>query len=867
MKLISCKIDGFGCLVNKTYQFDGDLNSFCEENGAGKSTLAAFIRVMFYGFEGERNKKKEDREREQYRPWESKFYGGKIRFEVNGKEYDMFRTFKDKAANDEFMLRDAITNLESKDYPSELGRALFGIDSDSFMRCAFISQNHCETGTTDDINSRIGNLSDDTSDLNNYEGIIGRLTDMINGLTPSRKTGYLYKLDDEITGLKTAINNESTLDKQISNVMADREVEAKLLGRLRESRKKASDLHARVAATADREHYDDICRLVEEAKKGYESVKSSFAFGIPSDQELTAAGGAYTSSLKYDEDAKKMLLSNDERSELSSLTGIFGNSFSLAECKERTNDTFRLDTLNNTIKNSQLTEDEQRQLSELSAFFGRRTSPASENEAVRNNWNETASKRDRLYENKKQLHELEEQKLGLNVNAGPNKGLIAIGLIILVIGIVMICMQKMIPGGVAVGIGAIVAVLGFVLRKQPPREEVERIGTALQRKTADINALDEEIKRAEADITAYLIGYGYSSNADVMSSLSEIYENALEYERLIKKADKAGCENEVAEAQSITAELNAYLKRYNVTLEGSYYKTLESLKERYSDYMALLSKESEYKKLKDKSLDEKAVFESFLRKFGIPVAGADAETVAALRDKKVTVLEAQKAYDNACKRKALFEKEHDISKFIALVPLENMPSLKELSAQIDDLDEQIDLKKIDIDRVTKELDVLMGRADERKENMSLLEEKLEEKAAGKKKYARLLKMKEHLEAAKLTLTAKYSNSIHKRFLHYMELLLGDASSYQLDADSNVTYEAAGMPRNMKTLSAGYKDLVGFCLRLAFVDAMFEDEKPFLILDDPFVNLDKDKTMAGIALINEVAKHYQTLYFTCHESRQ
>jgi uncharacterized protein YhaN len=57
-----------------------------------------------------------------------------------------------------------------------------------------------------------------------------------------------------------------------------------------------------------------------------------------------------------------------------------------------------------------------------------------------------------------------------------------------------------------------------------------------------------------------------------------------------------------------------------------------------------------------------------------------------------------------------------------------------------------------------------------------------------------------------------------------------------------------------------------CTRFALVKAMFKGEQPFLILDDPFVNLDKNKIKNALAFLNELSKEHQLLYFTCHESR-
>jgi len=68
------------------------------------------------------------------------------------------------------------------------------------------------------------------------------------------------------------------------------------------------------------------------------------------------------------------------------------------------------------------------------------------------------------------------------------------------------------------------------------------------------------------------------------------------------------------------------------------------------------------------------------------------------------------------------------------------------------------------------------------------------------------------------------------------------------------------------LSVGYQDLIGVALRFALADAMYPEEKPFLILDDPFVNFDSQKLARAKQLLDEVAERYQIIYFTCHESR-
>jgi uncharacterized protein YhaN len=48
--------------------------------------------------------------------------------------------------------------------------------------------------------------------------------------------------------------------------------------------------------------------------------------------------------------------------------------------------------------------------------------------------------------------------------------------------------------------------------------------------------------------------------------------------------------------------------------------------------------------------------------------------------------------------------------------------------------------------------------------------------------------------------------------------------------------------------------------------MYREEKPMLIMDDPFANLDDEKLHAGKELMEKLAETYQILYFTCSDSR-
>ena len=77
----------------------------------------------------------------------------------------------------------------------------------------------------------------------------------------------------------------------------------------------------------------------------------------------------------------------------------------------------------------------------------------------------------------------------------------------------------------------------------------------------------------------------------------------------------------------------------------------------------------------------------------------------------------------------------------------------------------------------------------------------------------------------------------------------------------------GEARNTELLSAGYRNLVELARRMAFIDAMYKEEKPFILLDDPFINLDPPKVEGGMRFLEAIARDHQVIYFTCHDSRK
>lgn len=120
--------------------------------------------------------------------------------------------------------------------------------------------------------------------------------------------------------------------------------------------------------------------------------------------------------------------------------------------------------------------------------------------------------------------------------------------------------------------------------------------------------------------------------------------------------------------------------------------------------------------------------------------------------------------------------------------------------------------------------------------------------------------------AEENLKSKYKQPLQTEFNKYLSYLANDSASAQIDIDFNVRILENGFEKDTDYYSKGLKDLFVICKRFALIGVLFSKEKPFVILDDPFSNLDNEKLGNCISLIKKLSSEYQIIYFTCHDSR-
>jgi uncharacterized protein YhaN len=125
----------------------------------------------------------------------------------------------------------------------------------------------------------------------------------------------------------------------------------------------------------------------------------------------------------------------------------------------------------------------------------------------------------------------------------------------------------------------------------------------------------------------------------------------------------------------------------------------------------------------------------------------------------------------------------------------------------------------------------------------------------------------YLYQARENLQTGYLQPLRESFSGYMETLAGeDGGGILMTPELEVQLERAGQSRRMGYFSAGQTDLVLLCMRFALVDALFARQRPLVILDDPFVNLDDAHMALALRMLQVLAEDRQILYMTCSESR-
>jgi len=855
MKLLRCHIENFGVLSDFDREFTDGLNVLCRENGFGKSTLAAFIKAMFYGLPKSRTRSLTENERKRYDPWQGGKYGGFLEFEYRGIQYRVTRYFGKK--EDSFALYDLTNRTESTRFSEDLGEELFQLDADAFARSTFVPQmSDRDVAATTSIRAKLTNLVEDTNDLNNYDTAMKRLQDYRKGLKLFKgEGGQIAQLRQECRGLESAIA-EAEKDKAPLETVC-RRIDALNLEKdgidaqretLREQLRQANE---QKALRVRQENLEQLRGQLRERGAALAKLDAQYPNGYPTNEELDEQRKNLTRALdaqkRVSGRGEKASLSAEETRQLESLNRLFSQGVpgetELAAWEKLRQDR---DVLLRSREPGGLSEQEQADFQTLKRTFA---GGVPEETQIRD-----AQRQCRRIAELQGMQRTKPERAAKK----PSLPLLVFGLVLLVLGAVLTAIKLAVPGICALVLGA-AAALAAVLVKKPDGRAADPVPTAEEQELADLQRLRNAF-----------LGRFYVDVTEPEEKLAALWANRQRYLDMSQR--NAAWEQQRREADAQLRQIRAELgKAFAHYYPGEAYddgfvqrmrdavRNYESLNRQLQEKQTQLA-EANAKDLRGEKMAIQTVRE-FLDRYALsePTAvGCIQKAAEDIQNRKLfcTELEnAKKALD------AFLEKNGDVG------PVQPIPELETLEAQEKQIQIQMDALENslrDARQQRRSLQESVERIPAWEDKLSNLEDELRE---AERKCALVDRTMALLEQAKDSLANSYVTKIEEGFQRYAETLLpGDLGNVLVDKDLKLRIDAQGAARETESFSAGLSDCISLCMRLSLVDALFGEETPFLILDDPFVNLDDEHTKRALEMLRKVAEDHQILYLVCNSSR-
>lgn len=807
MKLVNCYIENFGKLSNFKLNLSDGLNTIKEENGYGKTTLTVFIKAMFYGLDATKRQKLEYNDRKHYMPWQGGRCGGSLTFSVGDRSYRIERTFASRAADDTFALYDAKTGNTSTDYSENLGEELFLIDADGFERTVFLSEANL-SGKNENKS-----ISAKLSDLVGCDGDLSVMDEAIDLLEKQRKVYYKRGGSGEIGDLKEKLG---ATERDIADLIRlednYKEEKAKLassnarLAELREQKKKGDE--QRLKSTY-RKQYAEMKLAYEKEKADKDDHARFFASGIPTEQEINAARECYMRAKQIDSSRAEDSVGKENKASPFSRLDIKESDY---ECAKEAATLLAKKESEKAILDRQIAAfapvDDYKITTEEVDFQISALKELKNNDNANNNW---------------QIPMF--SAIGCLI-VGVVLGLLVSPLAFLVSALALVLFPIAIKAKSATrakksdneAISGARALLDKVYSSPYPDSQItellyevrgrlverERKSAELAQTRARVSELSEEIAAIEREACEFISRFEPTGCITVREAIEHILKEKEIYDALLKS-------NEAAEIKRREQLLQAeeYKKRYTEFLSRYPYTTSYPFDE-------IATKLAEYNSLCRSS----ARMEEAIRDFAV-LHGIDESAEG----------ESEQIIDT-------------LTLAAEIAELERTATITERQCTV--IREALDGK-----------DELLAEAEELRERISEYERKLDI----------IQKTKAYLGEAKDILTSKYLSKTKSAFDKYVKLIGNESGDdFSMNTSFAVMKEEHGSLKESDAYSRGMRDLYALATRLALIDSLYENELPFIILDDPFAYFDDEKLACAVKALKAIAKEKQILYLTCTKAR-
>ena len=805
MRLIKCYIENFGLLHTTEFNFSKGLNCCISENGTGKTTLTAFIEAMLYGIGEGRKQSLDENPRKKYYPWQGGKFGGSLTIESDKKRYTIERSFGAKPADDTFRLIETDSGKISYDFGEDIGEALFGIDRDGFLRTVFLSEKNLQ-GKNDNKS-----ISAKLSDLVGVDGDVGGFDDAIRLLEDRRKFYFKKGNTGEIANVKEKINDCQRRIDMIASLEGEAEKKEARLKELRAEKERLSMLENEQKLTLQN-------LQKQKERSSHEQTYSAMLASLNDEKkrfyevtEFFAKGLPTTVQIDgardtYVEAERLKMEAAEERGneEYAALSEFFKAGTSFVEIAE-------------AERTAGLADEKSREIAAIKNGFDKRCIE------MRTLFSDTPPTREEIEK---------AEKSGKGGFSALKIILIILGLGLTVGGIVI----GGIYGYIASAIGALVAIFSIFY--------------AVNNKNSK-------------DLLTFIRKYTESENSNAKAGLDEIKEKLARYEVLAAELDGA-LEGSEEAYSAHTLKVCEFLGKFPVVEADSMLESVVTIKERYTRYYTLGEAGSDIENSKMAKIKRSEALMKSAQDFLSYFPTKTSEPFAEIRDRlsdynylKVSVARLERECD-------VYAVKYGVTGKIAP---SNSEAESAANATLTEISERMKALSAEYALVERELN--LARAEiEKKDEYEMAKAELDDLY---KKHVESLEVIKKtslcLREACDNITSKYLGKTKERFIEYSALIAGVEGEYTLSTSFELGKTERGESHGIESYSRGTRDLYSLGLRLALIDALYEKESPFIILDDPFIALDDSKLDRAKATLKSLGKSRQILYFTCSKARE
>lgn len=918
MKLLRCNIVNYGCLHDFSYEFQPGINQINQPNSWGKSTFASFLCAMLYGLDSTTKRNIRDNERKHYQPWQGGVFGGSLDFEISGRQYRVERFFGLRERQDTFSLYDLKTMQPSRDYSPQLGIELFGIDKTGYLHSTHIPQGKTALEYNDTLAARLTRLSQSPDDINRFEQAIDEIDKAMRFYVKTGKRGEIAHLEQMADITAQSLQDALYANKQLAEFVSRQVCLEKQKEHLD---RQLTDIQQQIAQCTDQEiqaRYHLLDTHFTEKEKELNEMEEFFHDMLPDEQDIELYIQSCVRLSQSKQLQQQEALNSLQMQEFNFLKIFFASDDIISHDSEKVisdaAESIDEETVFTDNQQNLLMQSEQYQAEAALLFSSDQTSQASGTypfsedlpdshtvndarqlyyryrshlSAQKEDCRLSASVAEQLKQTQASL-EQEEQAASESRTNTEKKGVhsqsnlfhqLPILLIFLAAGLLTGYLITPVIGLIIAFSGVIVTVF-LILRPQKATDIQSEIKLQTHIKTC--TRLKEQITQLQSQYDVY-------KQKETVSRLAaeEEHKQLLvisEQLHIPLEDSDVLTDNYLSRLAQLDNQLNNYqqeqLRQYNLYKKQlAFYKHLE---QKYKDYIIRFQlQSSREQQISDMRQDITRYLHSYF-----PVS--ETETCSNL-DRKLHELKAKlisyrqllsemrlasQNLNNFFQEHPDFQKSESplFSKSCAVFQKsDGSAGSKSLTAL---QEEQFSIRNQYTDCIQQisDLQALIQQTQEKADKYHTLEEKkteLEQKISKyKERYHILSLTKQYLTQARHDFTNNYLYSIEKNFKHYAHILQrNELMNADMNSDFHIVVSDSGILRETGWYSQGTRDLIDLCSRLSVIEDLFSDEPPFLVLDDPFVNLDDNSLKCLSSILHDIADRWQIIYFTCHSSRE